>query len=886
MAFFSLSNGAIYAQEKPVPLKPPAAKSDSIITQVNNDAVLKVIDSLNLVQKSLDSIPVKSSDTIPPKETLESIVEHSADSLIRQDMVHNKVYLWKNARVTYKDMELTAGYIEIDNNTNQIFAKGIKDSIGDYTQLPVFKQGATESTQDTIKFNIETEKAKIWNLKTEQEGLIIRGEQSKKYNDSIIYVENIRITSSQKDDPDYYIDIKRAKFIQDKKIVAGTSQLVIKDVPTPVVLPFAYIPLTQGRTSGFLMPTWGDNNSQGFFLQNGGYYFVLSDHLDLAVLADIYTNGSWGLRTESGYSKRYKFSGRFELKYENLINSLKGFDDYSKSSNYNIRWSHSQDSKASPNSRFSASVNLGSSTYYRESNNEYNNDNFLNNTLSSSISYFKNFVGTPFNMSISTTHSQNTNTEQITMTLPSLQLNMDRIYPFAGKGGAKNNAIQKTGMTYSLKGDNRISTTDEFFFKDEMWDSAKSGIQQNLSLSTNMKAMKYFTISPSVNYKEVWYFDRISKMYDDIQKGVVSDTISDFSTFREYSAAASLSTTVYGMFRFRKGSLSAIRHTMRPSVSYSYRPDFSYFNEEVQQSDNPDDILEYSPFQGGIYGSPGSGISNSLNFAVNNNFEAKVRNKDSLDTEAEDKKIVLLNNLNFSTNYNMAADSLKWSPMSMNAGTKLFDNKMVVNLRATLDPYALDANNRRIDKFNIDNGGSLFRLTNAGFTENYTLSSKGNDKKQSQAQQNTQDNNSDGIFGETNSVTNRNNPNDNSDDDSVKEAKLFQASIPWSLRLAYALNYSNAARQNMISSNSLMFSGDVEITPKWSMGFSSGYDFREQGFTYTQLRFSRDLDSWKMNFNWIPFGRRQTYYFFIGIKASMLSDIKYDKRKVPDKVLF
>jgi len=886
IAFFSFSNTTILAQEKTLPTKAASVKLDTVPVVIDS-VVQKVIDSLNTAQKPLDSLAAKPTDTIiPPPEVLETIIEHSADSLIRQDMVNNKVYLYKNARVTYKDMVLTAGYIEIDNNTNQIIAKGIRDSVGVYAQLPVFKQGATESTQDTIKFNIDTEKAKIWNIKTEQQGLFIRGEQSKKYNDSIIYVENIRITSSNKENPDYYIDIDKAKFIQDKKIVAGTSQLVIKDVPTPVVLPFAYIPLTQGRTSGFLMPTWGDNNTQGFFLQNGGYYFVVSDNLDLAVLADLYTNGSWGLRTESGYAKRYKFSGRFDLRYENLINSLKGFEDYSKSTNYNIRWSHSQDAKASPNSRFSASVNLGSSKYYRQSNNEINNNSFLNNNLSSSVSYFKNFVGTPFNVSVSATHSQNTNTEQITMTLPSVQLNMDRIYPFSGKGGSQNNALQKTGMTYTLKGENRISTTDEFFFKNEMWDTAKSGIQQNVSLSTNMKALKYFTISPSANYKEVWYFDRISKMYDDIQKGVVTDTVSAFSAFREYNASASLATTVYGMFNFRKGKLEAIRHTFRPSISYSYRPDFSHFNEEVQQSDDPDDILEYSPFQGGLYGTPGTGISNSLGITLNNNFEAKVRNKDSLDTEKEPKKITLLNNLNFSSSYNIAADSLKWSPVNMTAGTKLFNNKMNVNLRGTLDPYALDANNKRIDKFNIDNGGSLFRLTNASFAVNYSLSSKGNEKEQSKAEQNASANNSDGIFGENINSSNQGSASDATNDSNVKEARLYQSSIPWTLKIAYALNYSNARRESEISSHSLMFSGDMEITPKWSVGFSSGYDFKDQGFTYTQLRFSRDLDSWKMNFNWIPFGDRQTYYFFIGIKSSMLSDIKYEKRQVPDKVLF
>ncbi|NLP56757.1 LPS-assembly protein LptD [Lutibacter sp. B1] len=833
-----------------------------------------------------DSLLVKPVDSIKkPKEILESIIEHTADSLIRQDIKNNKIILYKNAHIHYKDIDLKAGYIEIDNNTNTVIAKGIKDSIEGYTELPVFKQGSQESTQDSIAFNFKSEKAKIWNLNTEQQGLIIKGEVSKKYSDSVIFLKNIKITSSQKKNPDYYIGIKKAKFIKDKKLVAGTSQLVIADVPTPLALPFAYIPLTKGRTSGFLMPTWGDTNEQGYFLQNGGYYFVLNDNFDLALLGDIYTNGSWGLRAESGYKKRYRYSGRFNFRYENLINSIKGLSDYSKIKNYNIRWSHSQDGKASPNSRFSASVNLGSSKYYKESYNEYNTNSFLNNTLSSSISYSKRFVGTPFNMSLSVTHSQNTNTEKITMTLPSLQLNMDRIYPFTGKSGAKNNALQKTGLTYSMRGENRINTDDDNFFKKEMFDNAKAGIQHNMSLNTNMKALKYFTISPSLNYKEVWYFDRLSKEFDDIQNAVVTDTINSFSSFREYNTSVSLSTTLYGMFRFKKGKLQAIRHTIRPSISHSYKPDFSNYNKEYQQSEDPNDIVEYSPFANGIFGQPSTSLSNSLNFSINNNIEAKVRPKDSLDTETEPKKIVLLNNLNFSTSYNMAADSLKWSPVSVTAGTKIFDNKLGINARASLDPYALDVNGRRINTFNINNGGSLFRLTNAGVTMNYSFSSK-NKKGQSTQQKNDQDNNSDGIFGENLSASNQVDGTPNESEEKVKNTKLYHATFPWTLKVAYSLNYTNSNRQNEISSNSLMFSGDIELTPKWAVGFSSGYDIKNEGFTYTQLRFSRDLDSWKLNFNWVPFGTRQTYYFFIGVKASMLSDIKYDKRQVPDKRIF
>jgi len=464
--------------------------SQEINKASTKDIPAKSVDTIQpsvkdtLQNTATDSLLIKPTDSIvKPKELLESIIEHTADSLITQDIKNNKIILYKNAHVHYKQTDLVAGYIEIDNNTNIVTAKGIKDSVGVYSELPVFTEGGDSTTQDSIRFNFKTEKAKIWGLKTEQEGVLIRGAITKKENDSTIYVRDIIFTTSEKEKPDYYIKTKNAKIVPDKKIVAGFSNLVIQDIPTPLFLPFAYIPLTKGSTSGFLMPTWGENNQQGFFLQNGGYYFALSDYVDLAVLADLYTNGSWGIRTESSYSLRYKFSGNFSFRYENLINGERGFDDYSKASNYNIRWSHSQDSKSSP-ARFSASVNMGSSTYYRESLNEYNNNSFLNNTLSSSVSYYKKLVGTPFNFSASATHSQNTNTEKISMSLPSFVLNMDRIYPFASKSGSKKNALQKTGFTYALKADVRFETTDEFFFKPEMFENAKSGVQHNASLNT------------------------------------------------------------------------------------------------------------------------------------------------------------------------------------------------------------------------------------------------------------------------------------------------------------------------------------------------------------------------------------------------------------------
>jgi len=852
-------------------------------SKLNNEYPIKSLqqEAISIKKDSVvvDTIPIKK-----PKESLADIIEHSADDYIQIDVVANRTRLYNNAKLHYQDVDLEAGIIIIDYKKNIIIAKGIKDST-EYKQLPYFKQGNEESTQDSLMVNYTTERALIWGLKSEQDnGILVGSKVSKKVNDSTVYVRDIVITSSKKKNPDYYVGIAKAKIIPNKKIVAGVSQLFIADVPTPAILPFAYFPLTQNRTSGILMPTWGENSQQGYFLQNGGYYLAISDYFDLALTGDIYTNGSWGFRAQSNYALRYKFNGNFSYNYDNNVNSLRGFDDYSKSSNYNIRWTHSQAAQANPNMRLSASVNLGSSKYYRESLNEYNTNSFLNNQLSSSISLSKRFVGTPFNLSVSATHSQNTNTEVINMSLPALQLSMDRIYPFAPKSGAKKNALQKLGLTYNLAGDYRISTSDELFFKKEMFEEAKSGVKHTAALSTNMKLFNYFTVSPSANYKETWYFDYLNKRYDLNEDMIATDTLNGFTALREYNTGVSLSTNVYGTYTIKKGRLKAIRHTIRPSVSYNYRPDFSFYDKEVFNPDTQE-IDTYSPYQSGIYGVPGKGISNSIGLSVNNTLEAKVMSKDSTQTEA--KKIKLLNNLNFSTSYNMAADTLRWAPVSMNAGTQIFNNKMRINFNASLDPYAINANGNRIDKFNIDNGGSLFRLTRAGVTMNYSLSNKtfsGDDRNENNAQNNqaqAETNERNMMGGE---LTNSGNSKSNSQ--KKKKTELYYAKMPWNLSLSYTLQYTNARREDEFSNNSLMLNGDIELTPKWNVGFNSGYDFKRKGITYTQLHFQRDLDSWKMSFNWVPFGSRSTYYFFIGVKSSVLSDLKYDKRKLPDKKLF
>jgi lipopolysaccharide assembly outer membrane protein LptD (OstA) len=834
-----------------------------------------------LMLKPGDSITQDTLQVAPPKEALQDIITHTSDDEINTDFINNTTTLINNAVLTYEDVELKAGIIIIDFKNNLIKAFGIKDSTG-YQQRPYFKQGNEESTQDSLIVNYDTERALVWGLQSEQQSdMIVRSKVSKKINDSTLYVRGISVTTSKKEKPDYDIRITKAKIIPNKKIIAQNALLHIADVPTIGYIPFAYFPLTRTRTSGILVPTWGESKQQGYFLQNGGYYLAISDYFDLALTGDIYTNGSWGIRAQSNYAWRYKFRGSLSYYYDNNVYSIRGFDDYSKSSQYNIRWSHSQDAAANPNARLSASVNLGSSKYYKESLNEYSNNSFLNNTLSSSISFSKRFNGTPFNMSLSATHSQNTNTQAITMSLPSLQLSMDRIYPFAPKNGSKKNALHKLGLNYNLAGNYQVTTNDDDFFTSRMFDGSKKGINHTTSLSTNMKVFKYFTLNPSANYKETWYFDYLQKNYDTDLGSVVTDTLSGFRALREYSTGVSMSTNVYGTFNFKKGRLKAIRHTVRPSVSYSYRPDFGFYDEAYYNPET-NEYVDYSPYQGSLYGAPGKGISNSLGFTLNNVFEAKVRSKDS--TETEDRKITLLNNLNLSSSYDMTRDSLRWSPVNMNAGTQLFNNKLRLNMNATLNPYAINAAGTTIDRFNIDNGGSLFRLTRAGLTMNYSLSNQTFAGKEDQNAQNNEarmNQNERNMLG--GDLTDQ---GDNNSDKEAKKVKLYHNKMPWNLSLSYSVQYTNARREDEISTHSLMFNGDIELTPKWNIGFSSGYDFKRKGITYTQMNFQRDLDSWKMTFNWVPFGNRQTYYFFIGVKSAVLSDLKYDKRSLPDKRLF
>lgn len=874
-----------YAQDLPKKNKIviPSVKKDSLQTK-KKDSVIGVKKN-NALLKEKDTTAI---DSITPKESIEDLITHVAKDYTIQDAKNNKVTLYNEASITYTDIDLKAGIIIIDYKKNTLFAKGIKDSTG-YVQKPNFKQGIQESEQDSLIYNFKSKLAIIYGLKTQQGEMLTYGEKTKRVNDSTVYIRKIRFTTSEKENPDYYITTNKAKIVPGKKIIVGTSNLVLADIPTPLFLPFAYFPLTEKSMSGFLIPAFDTGSSQrGIGFQNGGYYFAINDYVDLTVLGDAYSNGSWGVRFSSNYNKRYRFNGTFSFNFENNINGIRGFDDYSKANNFNIRWSHNQDQKASPNSRFTASVNLGSSRFFRESLNQFNIAQTQNNTFNSSINYNKNFVGTPFNMAVTASHQQNTNTQSITMTLPSLTLNMNRIYPFAGKNGVKKNPIQKLGFNYNMQGQYLINTTDDEFFTSKMFETARSGMQHRTSTNTNIKAFRYFTLSPSANYEETWQFDYIKKQYNQNTNSIVTDTLRGFKSYREYNLGVSLSTNIYGDFSFKKGRLKAIRHTIRPTISYTYRPDFrDNYLQQVQQSANPLDVIDYTLFDNGIYGAPSGGLSNAIGISLNNVLEAKVAPKDP-DSDEEDEKIMILNNLNFNTSYNIAADSLRWSNVSFSAGTRLFKDKLAVNFNGSLDPYQVNENGARINKFNPN----LLRLSNANLTANYSISSKDFEKDNSKETENNSGNganNPPDTMGAVIDPTNRfgGQPNTNSNSNETTETELYNAKIPWTLNLVYSATYrNNGLAPGEIGVHTLGFSGNIELSPKWKVGYSSGYDVKNGAFSFSRFNFTRDLDSWQFNFNWVPFGSNSSYTFFIGVKSSTLADLKWDKNKPPDRRLF
>ena len=857
--------------------------------------VISFLLGLNIVYSQSNSQEIDTLNFVEQdrKPLLLDNIKYDATDSIVIDQKNNKIVLYNNAKIVYGDIELTSGLIILDYKENIVNAGRIADSKGNLSQYPTFKQGGNIVNPDSIKYNFDNQKALIWNSKSEENGMNILSTLTKKQNDSVYFLKDGKVTTGgnligdETEEADYFFKIRKGKLVPGGNIVTGFTNLFVKNVPTPIGLPFAYFPSQQTKDSGFIIPNINESNERGYSLQNGGYYLPISEIFDLTLLGDYYTNGSYGVNISSMYRKRYKYNGNFSVRYENLINGERGLPGYGKSTVYNIRWSHSKDSKSSPYSSFSASVNFGSSDYFRESVNQLNTANFLNNNLSSSVSYSKTIPGSAgIRLSLNANMSQNTRSKEVNLTLPTLTLNTSRFYPFERKGRSKKGFFQNINIQYSSKAENRAIFSDDLLLKKGMFENAKNGVQHTIPFTTNFKIAKHFSISLGGRYQDTWNFKTIKYKDYTEENGVVKDTVSGFDRFGIYNYNASITTKVYGIINFKpKNRIQSIRHTMTPTISYSNNPSFEkYYDTYIIDANG--NTAEYTRFEGGLYGVPGKNYSSSIGISIQNTIEAKLKPKDS--TETELRKVNIFKNLNLSTSYNVAATEFKWSPIRV-SGSFDITKGFTVNSGATFDLYALDENNSRINVFNVKNGGGLLRLTSANLSTQYQINN--NTFKRGQTEEQISESTSGGgraddLFGVSQDFSNsRQYLEEEEEEEEEIDLEKYRYQLPWSLNLAYSLTYNNARGQNDFSTNSLMVSSNLSLTPKWTVGVSSGYDFKQKGFTYTQIRFDRDLDSWRLDFSWVPFSPRASWNFFIGIKSGLLSDLKYEKRSEPDRTL-
>ncbi|MEP7168237.1 MAG: putative LPS assembly protein LptD [Bacteroidota bacterium] len=811
-----------------------------------------------MIKSSDDSLSKISTDTlgkdsvkVAGNDDFKSKVEYKSEDSLIFDLDNEVVFLYNSAEVNYEDMKLKANYMEVNLKNKVMYSTFTKDSAGEKAGIPDFAQKDDKFTADEMRYNFNTKKGKIKGVYTQQGEGFIHGETVKKLDD-YEYIHNGLYTTCDLPHPHYGILAAKLKVINNKKIITGPAYMIIEDVPMPLAIPFGFFPNKKGQSSGLIIPAYGESNDLGFYLKNGGYYFGFSDYVDFALTGDVYSKGSWAGQLYSNYANRYHYNGNLNLTYSKIQTGESDLPDFGITKQFFVRWLHSQDPKARPNSTFSANVNAGSTQNYR--NQVSTPDNYLTNTFTSNINYSKTFVGTPFNFSTSLSHDQNSLSRIVTVSFPQANLNMSRIYPFARKQAVgEQRWYEKIGVSYSMALQNQISSPDSLLFKNESLKKFRNGIQHQIPISTNVKLLKFFTLTPSFNYNERWYIQTIERHFNTDSNQVITDTIGGFKAARDYYAGASLHTTLYGLVQFKNSKIMAVRHVLSPTVSFTYAPDFSApswnYYKSVQK-DSTGALSKYSIFETGIYGGPGSGKQGVVNFLLDNNLEMKVRK--TTDTAETTKKIKLLESLSFNTSYNIAADSLRWSIINISARTTLFD-KVNLTGNSRFDPYSVDSLGRRRNISELKAHNKLARFTDASITAGFNLA-------QASKKTPTKGSDADKKYIATH-------PND-----------FVDLDIPFSLNVNYSLTYSKPAVGASQTNQIVNFNGDISLTPKWKIIFSSGYDFKLHQITYTSLSFYRDLHCWEMRLNWVPLGSFTYYNFQINVKASVLQDLKYIKK--------
>ena len=862
-------------------------------------------DSLHRDSLALDSLGMDSlaADTTKKKEPLDApVIYEASDSIVftKEGYAH----LYGEGKVNYQNIELTSAVITMNMDSSTVYATGVTDTAGVETGSPIFKDGETPYESKIMRYNFKTKKGFINSIVTQQgEGYVTSEEGKKGANDEIYMRHGKYTTCDNHEHPHFYLKLSMAKVRPKKNVVFGPAQLVVEDVPLPIAVPFGFFPFNSSYSSGFIMPTYGDEMNRGFYLRDGGYYFAISDQMDLKVLGEVFTKGSWGLSAASNYNKRYKFSGSFNASYLVTKTGEKNMPDYSVSKDFRIQWSHRQDAKANPNSSFSASVNFATSSYDRSSlSSLYNPQQYSQNTKASSVSYSRNFPEIGLNISGAFNITQNTRNSSLSMTLPDVNISLNRIYPFKRKKSAGDERwYEKISLQYTGSITNSISTKDNLLFKTPLtqWEN---GMQHKIPVSATFNLFKYINIVPSFNYTERWYLRKVKQSYDaspTSRDHVKRDTINGFNRLYDYNLSLQMNTKLYGMYKplFMKSKELQIRHVFTPTVSYTYTPDFGksrygyYDTYTYTDEDGEVRTVEYSPYEGAVYGYPGKNMSQNISFSIDNNIEMKM--KSDKDTTGY-KKMSLIDQLGASLSYDVA--NKKWSDLSMNLRLKL-TKSYTFNMNASFATYAyqFDENGNvvvgdrtewsygRFGRFQGYSGSFSYTLNNDTFKKLFGKKEEDKKNKDNKGKEENEDE-------ETEEETEEQNNNSNmrkTEKASVDSDGYLAFKLPWSVSLSYSYSIREdrskdinikTMRYPYSLTHSLNVSGNFKIGSRWNMTYSTGYDFTSKEMSMTTLNITRDLHCFNMSCG-LVFGPFTSYNFSIRANSSMLTDaLKWDQR--------
>lgn len=876
------------------------------------------MDSMQLAiyryNKAIDDSLAFDSMNRKRKNGIDAPVKYSAEDSLVFEAATGVAHLYGDSHVEYEDMDLKSDRIYMSMDSSLVHATGARDSLGKMYGLPVFKMGNDTYESDTMAFNFKTKKGLINDVYTQQEDGFMTGELSKRNEKGEIFIQHGRYTTCDKPHPDFYIALSRGKMRPGKDVVFGPAYLVVADVPLPLAIPYGFFPFSKSYSSGFIMPTYGDETERGFYLRDGGYYFAINDKMDLKLIGEMYTKGSWGLSAASNYRKRYKFSGSFYASYQNTINGEKNMPDYAKQTSFKIQWSHRQDAKANPFRTLSASVNFATSSYERNNlTSMYNPQSYTQSTRTSSVSMTNTFSSIGMTLSTTMNLNQNMRYSTIALTLPDLNISISRFYPFKRKKMVgKERWYEKISMSYTGHLSNSISTKEDKLLHSSLTRDWRNGMQHTIPISGNFTLFGYLNVNPSFNFTDRMYTTKIMRSWDETAMAEKTDTIDGFYNVYNWSMKVSASTKLYGMYvpwkKLFGDKIVAIRHVLTPQVSFSYAPDFSSrrygFYESYQKTDADGNVslVEYSPYSNGLYGVPGRGKTGSISMDISNNLEMKIRSdKDSTGL----KKISLIDELGASMSYNMATDIRPWSDLSTRLRLKL-TKSYTFNMNAVFATYAyeLDENGRpRLsDHTTLYSQGKFGRFQGMSQNLSYTLDNKKLANffkwlRGEKVNKNDEDtDNDDDEYDEYDRETNedktmqrgqRGARKENAGKAETDDDGYMTFSMPWSLSFGYGIsmrentggkfNYDKMRYPYSIT-QTLNFSGNVRLSDGWNISFSSGYDFENKKISMTTASLSRDLHCFNMSCS-VVLSPYTSYNFSFRCNAATLTDaLKYDKR--------